>query len=123
MSGTIDNPILLSDSPVQSPVKVLPGDQFRYGNAIIETHPSWIVKEANFVDLNNWLSSEALGSVGNVRCIYCDLKKCSYRPLPVNNLAQRYTELDKVRNKRCRSQYCFIMMFAIIYVSVWPCKV
>ena len=34
MSGTIDSPILLCDlPPVQSPVKLLPGDQFRYGYA------------------------------------------------------------------------------------------
>ena len=34
MSGTIDSPIILSDSPVQSPVKVLPGDQFRYATLV-----------------------------------------------------------------------------------------
>ena len=28
MSGTVDSPILVGDSPVQSPVKVLPGHQF-----------------------------------------------------------------------------------------------
>ena len=28
--GTAESPILLTDSPARSPVKVLPGNQFRY---------------------------------------------------------------------------------------------